>query len=360
MICDEARDLFSEYLRGELDYGLQSGIKDHLDACKQCRADIALLEQTWTMLDEMPMVDPPADLRHNVVVQAARIKFQQENLLKPKSALLSVIDLIIPDKQRWGMAAIAATIIFALFLKLPQTAIEHFAGGIKPAIQSSERVAPIDKNIASNTAKDRKSAWLGRRLARNTLWVSVDRRLGGNDKMLCSVTLTVNPEAFLPNVGTRRMGVKMHLLQNSGAKNRRLLTDDPIWQGAVAEGTPLMVPVILDRTGGPIDLLVTWNYGSREYSQVVFIPSTEAAVPDSSANADMGDCRNMYSFMEAVASQYGVPVVAGLPVCRRSLSAKPHGDNLKEILGSALNPAGLDWLLSDGVIYIDKALAAQE
>jgi hypothetical protein len=86
----------------------------------------------------------------------------------------------------------------------------------------------------------------------------------------------------------------------------------------------------------------------------------EMALPDGSTGVSTGACKSMYSFMEAVAGQYGVPVVSSLPVCRRAASIDPHSGGLKNVLESVLTPAGLDWLSSDGVIYVDKALDAGE
>jgi hypothetical protein len=86
----------------------------------------------------------------------------------------------------------------------------------------------------------------------------------------------------------------------------------------------------------------------------------ETAIPEGSSGVSIGDYKSMYSFMEAVAGKFGVPVVAGLPVCRRPVSINAQSGTLKEILGSTLTPSGLDWLSSEGVIYIDKALDTKE
>ncbi len=66
MRCDKAQELFSDYCEGTVQNALIVPLESHLSTCADCRSQVEDLGRIWKMLDEAPVVDPPADFRANV------------------------------------------------------------------------------------------------------------------------------------------------------------------------------------------------------------------------------------------------------------------------------------------------------
>lgn len=61
MKCDKAQEFFSEYIENTLDQPMTVALETHLNGCEACSADVASLRQMWSVLDQVPAVEPPAD-----------------------------------------------------------------------------------------------------------------------------------------------------------------------------------------------------------------------------------------------------------------------------------------------------------
>jgi hypothetical protein len=61
MKCDKAQEFFSDYIENTLDRPMTVALESHLGGCESCRADVASLRSMWTVLDQVPQVEPPAD-----------------------------------------------------------------------------------------------------------------------------------------------------------------------------------------------------------------------------------------------------------------------------------------------------------
>jgi hypothetical protein len=61
MKCDKAQEFFSEYIEDALDRPMVVALESHLSGCESCSADVAGLRSMWTVLDQVPQVEPPAD-----------------------------------------------------------------------------------------------------------------------------------------------------------------------------------------------------------------------------------------------------------------------------------------------------------
>jgi hypothetical protein len=61
MKCDKAQEFFSDYIEETLDRPMVVALESHLSGCESCSADVAGLRSMWTVLDQVPQVEPPAD-----------------------------------------------------------------------------------------------------------------------------------------------------------------------------------------------------------------------------------------------------------------------------------------------------------
>jgi len=63
MTCSESRDLFVDYLTGELEFEQRRRIQRHVNACDRCREALADLSEMWTKLGVLPDEMPSDNLR---------------------------------------------------------------------------------------------------------------------------------------------------------------------------------------------------------------------------------------------------------------------------------------------------------
>lgn len=61
MKCDKAQEFFSDYIENTLDRPMVVALETHLTGCEACSTDVADLRKMWTVLDQVPQVEPPAD-----------------------------------------------------------------------------------------------------------------------------------------------------------------------------------------------------------------------------------------------------------------------------------------------------------
>lgn len=66
MRCEDVRDLMSEHIDGVLDAAGERQLSEHLARCDDCRQDLALLRETVSMVQDLEVVEPPADLLEKV------------------------------------------------------------------------------------------------------------------------------------------------------------------------------------------------------------------------------------------------------------------------------------------------------
>lgn len=80
-----AKELFSQYLDGELPPEQQSELEAHLDQCETCQAELNALEKTLSSLAGLAPVPPPKDFDRKVQQRIRRRSrgrfFKPDNLL---------------------------------------------------------------------------------------------------------------------------------------------------------------------------------------------------------------------------------------------------------------------------------------
>lgn len=365
MNCERARELFSEYLEGELDRAVAEVLRGHIDHCSSCRREFEGLKQAWSLLEALPQVEPPASFRHDVVMRAARIQHQELRPQRNREKWFTwdyVFGRLIP--ARAIAIACAGAALAVLLLRVPPTAYEQIAGMFNPAPEEISMPQVSANALASSPLSmeiERKQKWQSRKVGRNTVWVTVDRKDNGNGTTLCKVMLELNQDALLYDDNTHRIGAQVYLLPANKFSFEDLSTASPEWQGSILSDQPVVIPVIYDQSqGGSVNILVAWKIRHREFAHVIFIPSNRF-----SQSRDMFDLSkpsggfarggdNLYSALQMIAMEYGVPIVANAYLPNKVSAVSIGQQSLDQELFQTLKPAKLDWLSADGAIYVDK------
>jgi len=62
MKCEEYRELFSDFIDGELSENQIEDFKNHLKSCKACREELEKFRQSQTLLKLLPKKEAPPEL----------------------------------------------------------------------------------------------------------------------------------------------------------------------------------------------------------------------------------------------------------------------------------------------------------
>ncbi len=63
MTCQNIKEMFPEFLTGELDQSTQEKVQNHLATCDSCRSELEALSAIWTKLGVIPEEQPSGEVR---------------------------------------------------------------------------------------------------------------------------------------------------------------------------------------------------------------------------------------------------------------------------------------------------------
>lgn len=109
MLCERARNLFSDYCEGVLDEPMLVALQNHLDACEACRTEVEAVRAVYAVLNEAPIVEPPADFRLRVWEKIDGRQSEMEPAT-PSRRGFDWRSLLFPRRLAWG--AVALVLLF--------------------------------------------------------------------------------------------------------------------------------------------------------------------------------------------------------------------------------------------------------
>jgi len=366
MQCEKTKEFFFEYLDGSLDQAMMITISEHIKGCAACGRDYEQFRTMYRLLDAMPEIAPPFDFRHSIVMRAARLQHERTHPKKENTwSLFSIFDQLKCSRTVSFAGAALVLVVMLLFggEKMHNALNQNLATGIQPPSVSSSDTQGIDVGDSSQ-----KEAWLNRKLGRNTMWVSVNPKLNSDGRMLYDITLMVNERAYLTGELYHRIASSVYLLPDG---QYGLDSDGPdlpvVWQGTITSQMPIQVPVIIDRSQSGercVNLLVTWRYRDRTFSQIIFIPPAYRGLLPKDMSDPTIDIRShtqshsgLYSSLQSISESYGLVVIANADTLGKkpAIVGEQGAQNWK--LKAALNDAGMEWITTDHAIYVDQKIA---
>lgn len=78
MKCEEYRELFSDFIDGELLEGQVEDFRNHLKSCKACREELERFRQAWALLKLLPKKEAPPELWKMI---ETRVKLREGELV---------------------------------------------------------------------------------------------------------------------------------------------------------------------------------------------------------------------------------------------------------------------------------------
>ncbi len=79
---EDARELFSDYITGELDRAKTVALENHLNATPESRDEVEALRRVWETLDQAPVVEPPAFFHDNLM---RRLEMEAEKAVEAET-----------------------------------------------------------------------------------------------------------------------------------------------------------------------------------------------------------------------------------------------------------------------------------
>jgi len=87
MNCEQAQELFSDYISQELSRDWAVSLENHLHSCAGCREEVVGLRETWTTLEAMHAVEPPAFFHENLMSRIAAEQAKAEAAAERRHSL---------------------------------------------------------------------------------------------------------------------------------------------------------------------------------------------------------------------------------------------------------------------------------
>ncbi|MHB1000377.1 MAG: zf-HC2 domain-containing protein [Armatimonadota bacterium] len=363
MRCERAKELFSDYTEGNIDYALTDTVRCHIDKCPSCKYEYSRFRSAYTALNMLPDIEPPIDFRHDVILKLARMQ-QEKQSIKQGIFDLSWSQLFGRSISARGIAVACTAIILAvIMLNMPDNAYRYAAGIFNPEVsivsipQRNESPNNSQSAITSLTS-EMKDRWVARKLIRNSVWTTVKSTQNGPDITLYTVDLSLNRSAFVNDESVNSINVKVFSIPSGQFDLDAVKNTDPFWKGAISDDSPISVPVTVYQSSGDagsVNLLIAWKVLNHEFGQVVFLPSRIAASNDVlGLNQDMASKPNLYTALQSVSRDFCVPVIANANLHVNPAVMTMGAGNLNSELKGLLKPIDLDWLCADGAVYIDR------
>lgn len=118
MQCQNAQELFSDYIEGKLDRALNVSLENHLSDCGECHNEVEQLRLLWGSLDELPQEEPPAFFHENIMSRISQEQAKAEEASARRRAVWDWGALFRPRVLAYGAAAL---LFFLAFVEVVQT-----------------------------------------------------------------------------------------------------------------------------------------------------------------------------------------------------------------------------------------------
>lgn len=142
---ETAKELFSDFLEGELSEQQEAELRTHLEDCRSCRAELEALRETLRSLSGLKQIQPPEGFARKV---------QQRIRRRSRGRFFSAESFLKRVPFEW----ISFIIILLMLVMYYMVALQGQVKGVKPApakdggARIEQKRAPIDGSTTIETA----------------------------------------------------------------------------------------------------------------------------------------------------------------------------------------------------------------
>lgn len=148
MHCQDAQELYSDYVEGKLERALTVSFENHLGACATCREEVEQFRLIWADLDSAPLAEPPAFFHENIMSRIAQEQAKSEEAVARKRGFWDWSALLRPRAFATGFAALVLVLAGAEVVQTQRASL-----GPVGWIFSLARPAPHAIDLETQSAK---------------------------------------------------------------------------------------------------------------------------------------------------------------------------------------------------------------
>lgn len=215
MKCKPIKELFPDFLVGDLDQDKQDIVRRHLAECESCRTEVENLSAVWTKLGVLPEQHPGEGLRSRFY---SMLESQKRNLIKEEERKSFLVKLQKKFRDLWPKHPAFQAAFSFLFLALGLTV----GLLLRPGTAPSSEIAQLRQEM-----QDMRQAWAVSLLEQESpserlRGVSISSRMDEPDeKLLNALFETLNND---PNINVRLSAVDaLYLFHNNSEVKEGLI-----------------------------------------------------------------------------------------------------------------------------------------
>lgn len=261
MKCNRAQELFSSYLENTIQPPMGVALEQHLAECDRCKAEYGRFHATTVVLDELPEVEPPADLHAMIMARVEEARRTAPSRIKWWNIdWQSALTVRVPAKALAGVtAALVAFVALAQFGPL-HTVTASFLGGQRAGSQPTYDTTTVPVPLPQGFKPDS-----------GMQYVAVGSGL--------SIGIRVDSTSASSTVYMMRLATPSKTpvqVEVSMLPSGRGSGETAIYKGFVSVDREAAKPVEVTQGGsGPLAevAVVKWTHQGRTVEEYIFLPS---------------------------------------------------------------------------------------
>lgn len=303
MKCARAQELFSSYLEKTIQPPMGVAFEQHLAECSQCRMAYDRFHATALALDELPMVEPPQDMRALVMARVEQARRESPRRVKwLRFDWQSVFTLRVPARALVMGAALLMVCAMLVQLTPLHSITANLIGGQRAtnSLPNEQGIAPRPLPSGFKTYADVRYAdvgdgiFIGIKVVSNSTSSTIyTMRVGTHGESTLPVQVYVLPEGAVAG-DFRSMGLGNARYDGTVAKNREAEKTFEVTQSS-------------DEAVAKVALVI-WKSNGRSYSEFVFMPSALGRVTET-GRLSVSGVRSC-DLLGRISSDYGTVIIA--------------------------------------------------
>ncbi len=340
MKCTKAQELFSSYLENTIQPPMGVALEQHLAECDRCKAEYGRFHATTVVLDELPAIEPPADLHAMIMARVEEARRTAPSRVKWwKIDWQSAFTVRVPAKAIAGAAAaIVAFVGLSQFTPL-HTVTANFLGGQRAIVQpddSTTAPVPLPTGFKTDSA---------------TQYVAVGHSLSIGVRVDSASPISTVYMMRLATTSNEPVAVEVAMLSSSGDGSALR----PLKKGTISRDKEAAVPVeVTQSTQEHIAdvAVVTWTANGRTHQEYVFLPSAFGLPPPKTQASISG--RGTFDLLNQISAKYGSVILAPATLSEVPAQVSLTASNVTEAVEKASERVEMDTLLVGPSIYVVK------
>lgn len=339
MKCARAQELFSSYLEKTIQPPMGVAFEQHLAECSECKFAYDRFHATALVLDELPEVEPPKDMRAAVMARVEQARRQAPGRVNWLHIDWGSIFTMRAPAKAFAMGAVLMLVVVMLAQFTPlQSITANLILGQRAtkSLPNNQGIVPGPLPYGFKTDSGTKYADVG-----EGLFVGIKAVSSNSSGIAYTVRLGTRSEAQIP--------VQIYMLPEGAELNDVQVGNlgSPRYDGVVTKGHEAGNTI---RIAQSRIAMVVWKSNGQSLSELVFLPSAFGHVAGhpsiSVSNARVCD------LLSKLSSDYGVVILSPSDICSRTATVNVDAtSSASSAMSAVAGQASLDLHMLGSSVY---------